>query len=346
MADGGTRRDGRRLSHATLEEIRIRAVQQVEAGESPESVIKALGFSRQRIYEWIAKFREGGFEALRAKPIPGRPRKLTGNQIAWIHRTIVEKNPLQLRFEFALWTCGMVREVIRQQFGVGLSEVSVGRLLRKLGLSPQKPLRRAYQQDPQAVAEWQEEEYPKIRELAKACAAQIFFGDEAGVRSDHHSGRTWAPVGRTPVVPAPGARYGVNLVSAISPRGEMRFMVVPGKMTAGRFRTFLERLMHNAKQPIFLIVDGHPTHRARSVKEFVLQTNGRLRLFFLPPYSPALNPDELVWNHVKTHHVGRAAIESFEHLKSVVLRSLRALRRSPQKIQAFFREQHVRYASI
>jgi len=344
MGRGGKRFDGRKLDHKTLEHIRIQAVRRVEEGESPEIIIRALGFSRPRIYEWIAKYRDGGLDALRAKPIPGRPSKLSGAQVRWIYRTIAHKNPLQLKFEFALWTCGMVRQLLRQRFGVRLSEVSVGRLLRKLGLSPQKPLRRAYQQDPVQVAQWLTEEYPKIQAQAKACGARIFFADEAGVRSDHHAGRTWAPVGKTPVVRTTGARYSVNLVSAVSPGGQLRFMVVPGRMTARKFRGFLERLMYNAKRPIFLIVDGHPTHRARAIKDFVLSTGGRLRLFFLPPYSPQLNPDELVWNHLKTHRIGRAAIRSLAHLKQMVRTSLRALQRSPRTVRAFFHEEHVRYA--
>jgi len=290
------RNDGRKLDHKTLEAIRIRAVQRVEAGESPEVVIKALGFTRARIYEWLAAYREGGYEALKAKQLFGRPPKLTGKQIGKLYKIVTMKNPLQLKFPFALWTRSMIGEVIRDQFDVRLSDVSVGRLLRKLGLSPQKPLRRAYQQDKDQVERWQSDVYPKIRRLAKRENADIYFADEASVRSDYRSGTTWAPKGQTPVVPATGARFSLNLISAVSPRGEMRFMTLNGRMTADRFIEFLNRLMKGAKRPIFVIVDGHPTHRAVKVKKFVAATNGKLRLFFLPPYSPELNPDELVWN--------------------------------------------------
>lgn len=337
--------DGRKLNHKTLEEIRIRAVKRVEAGESPETVIRALGFSRPRIYEWVAKYREGGLEALKAKAIPGRPPRLTGRQLRWIHKTIAEKDPRQFRFEFALWTRGMIRELIRERFGVRLSEVSVGRLLKKLGLSPQKPLRRAYQQDPEAVRQWVEQEYPKIRAQAKRERAVIYFGDEAGVRSDFHAGTTWAPVGRTPVVRTTGARFGLNMISAISPRGEMRFMIVKGRMSAAKLCKFLERLLHKARRPIFLIVDGHPIHRAAVVNRFVASTKGRLRLFCLPPYSPELNPDELVWNNLKNHGIGRRSITGPDHLRNVVIGHLRSLQRSPRMIRAFFQEAHTRYAA-
>ncbi len=338
------KRDGRTLDHKTLEDIRIHAVQRVEAGESPEDVIRVLGFGRTVIYNWLAKYREGGLDALRAKPIAGRPSKLQGKQLKWLYQTITSKNPLQLHFEFALWTRGMVRELIRERFGVGLSEVSVGRLLKKLGLSPQKPLRRAYEQNPELVERWLAEDYPKIQALAKKERATLYFSDEAGVRSDFHSGTTWAPKGKTPIVEATGQRYGMNIISAISPRGEMRFMTVEGRMNAGKFIEFLKRLLRNAEQPVFLIVDGHPSHRARKVFEFVRKTKGKLRLFFLPPYSPELNPDELVWNHLKNHGVGKRIVRSREELKRVVIGHLRFLQKTPDLIRAFFHEPHVRYA--
>lgn len=335
--------DGRALDHKTLEEIRIRAVQSVEAGESPEDVIRTLGFGRTVIYSWLAKYREGGVDALRAKAISGRPSKMTGRQLKWVYKTVTGKNPLQLRFEFALWTRSMIREVIREKFGVRLSEVSVGRMLRKLGLSPQKPLRRAYERDPEFVESWRKKEFPEIRRLAKKERATVYFSDEAGVRSDFHAGTTWALKGQTPVVPATGQRFGMNLISAISPRGDFRFMTVEGRMNAEKFIEFLKRLIHNASRPVFLIVDRHPSHRAKKVLAFVRSTEGRLRLFFLPPYAPDLNPDEHVWNHLKNHGVGKQAIRSRDQFRKVVLGHMRSLQRLPDLIRSFFRDPHLRY---
>ena len=339
------RQDGRRLSHKTLEELRIRAVRQVASGESPEVVIKALGFTRGRIYEWLAKYREGGVDALRAKPIPGRPPKLSGRQLRWIYQTVTNKNPVQLKFTFALWTRAMVRELIRRQFGVRLSEVAVGRLLAKLGLSVQKPLRRAYEQNATLVEKWLKVEYPQIHAAARKAGADIYFEDEAGVRSDFHAGTTWAPVGQTPVVRATGQRFGFNMISAVSAKGKMGFMVKRSRVTAAVFGEFLDRLLYNSRRPIFLIVDGHPTHRAAKVRKFVADTNGRLQLFFLPPYSPELNPDELVWNNVKNHAVGKRALITFKQLHHLVVSHLRKLQRQPAMIRAFFQEPHVRYAA-
>jgi len=342
---GMSKLDGRKLDHKTREAIRIRAVQMVEAGESPEVVVKALGFSRARIYEWLARYREGGIEALRFKGIPGKQPQLSGADLQKLARIITDKNPRQLQFEFALWTRAMVRKLILDEFGVDLSESQVGRLLHQLGMSPQKPLHRAWQRDPERVQRWLDEEFPAIQKLAKKEKAQIFFGDEAGVRSDYHRGTTWAPKGKTPVVETTGARFSVNMLSAIASQGQMRFMTVQGTVTAGKFVQFLERLLDNQKRPVFLIVDGHPVHRAKKVKEFVVTTAGRLRLFQLPPYAPDLNPDELVWNHVKGHRIGRASVSGPDDLKSRVVSALRSLQKCPAKIRGFFQAPSVRYAA-
>jgi transposase len=337
--------DGRKLTHKTLEEIRIRAVKAVEAGESPEQVVKMLGFGRRCIYNWLSAYQQGGIEALRAKKLYGRPPKLTANTMRKIYQTVTTKNPLQLRFSFALWTRAMVRELIHDRFGVKMSEVSVGRLLRRIGLSPQRPLARAYQRNPDMVTAWLREEYPAIQRLAKQEGAVIFFGDESNVRSDYHSGTTWAVKGQTPVVETTGARFSLNLLSAVSPRGDLRFMCHKGKLNAAVFCTFIKRLLVKAERPIYLIVDGHPVHRATSVRKFVQQAGGRLRLFHLPSYSPDLNPDELVWNHLKNHKVGRISIKGPSHLKNTVIGYLRSLQKLPHIVRNFFLAPNVRYAA-
>jgi transposase len=338
--------DGRKLDHKTLEAIRIRAVEQIEAGESPEDIVRSLGFARATIYNWLARYREGGKEGLKAQPLSGRPTKLNGKQIQWIYKTIVGKNPTQLKFEYALWTRKMIGDLINDKYEQRLSDVSVGRLLKKLGLTPQKPLMRAYQQDEEAVRLWLEEEYPRIKEMAKREKADIYFCDEASVRSDYHAGTTWAPKGQTPIVKTTGARFGVNMISAISPRGALRFMVVDGKMNGARFCEFLKRLIHNAAHPIFLVLDGHPAHRSKMVKKFAASTEGKLKLFYLPGYSPELNPDELVWNDLKHHNIGRRIITGPDPLKRLVISHLRALQKKPEKIKAFFLEKNVGYAAI
>lgn len=338
--------DGRKIDRKALEAIRIRAVKRVEAGESPEVVIKALGLTRPRIYEWIAKYREGGIEALRSSKASGRPSKLAGTDLQKIYRLVVGKDPRQLKFSFALWTRGMVRELINREFSVRLSDVSVGRLLHKLGLSPQRPVRRAYQQNQVLVVDWMAKDFPAIKKLAKQVGADIYFGDEASVRSDYHSGTTWAPKGKTPVVVTTGARFKINVISAISPKGELRFMATEKTVNAEVFCEFLGRLIANATAPVFLIIDNHPVHRSTKVREFVNNTNGKLMLFYLPPYSPELNPDELVWNYLKNHNIGRMSHggkKEFQKRVSIIMQSLQEL---TDKVKGFFRHPIIKYTEM
>ena len=337
--------DARKLDHKTLEAIRIRAVEQVQSGESPETVIKALGFSRACIYNWLASYRAGGWHALRARPLKGRPKKISGRQMKWIYDTVTLKNPMQYKFEFALWTRGMIRTLINERYGIKLSLPSVGRLLAQLGLTCQKPLMRAFQQNPALVEKWLREEYPQIRAKAKRIGAEIYFGDEAGVRSDFHSGKTWAPKGKTPIIRTTGARFGFNMISAVSPKGHMRFMVVEGRVAAQQFCEFLRRLVIKAEKPIFLILDGHPVHRSAKVKNLVELIKEKLQIFFLPPYSPELNPDEHVWNDLKNNGIGRMLVAGPDDMRRKVISHLKFLQRNPVLIQSFFQAPTTTYAA-
>jgi transposase len=335
--------DGRKLDHKTLETLRIRAVKQIEDGAHPEDVAEVLGLDRSTVFKWVARYREGGVAALKAKPVPGRPSKLSGPQIARLYALIVGKDPRQMQFDFALWTREMVREVIRREFRAALSVVSVGRLLRKMGLSPQRPLHRAYEQNPEAVQRWKSETYPAIRAEAEQAGATIYFADEAGIRSDYHSGTTWAPIGRTPVVDNTGKRFSVNMISAVTAKGALRFAVYEGNTNAASFIDFCKRLMHDAPGPVFLIVDGHSAHRAKVTTEFVASTGGRLKLFFLPGYSPQLNPDEWVWKNVKHDRIGKTGVTSQDDLKSKAISALRRLQKLPRLVRGFFADPHLSY---
>lgn len=334
--------DARKLDHHTLQTMRQRAVKSVREGESPEDVARILGINRRTIYRWIAAFNDGGQNALLAKPVPGRPSVLSDEELAWLYRNIGEKTPQQFKLEYGLWTVRLIRHLIEYHLGKKLSPATVHRVVRNLGFTPQKPLYRAWQQDAELVRTWENETYPEIRARAKALGATIYFADEAGLRSDYHTGTTWSLRGSTPVVHPTGKRFSLNMLSAISPRGELRFMVHEGSVNAEVFLTFLKRLMIGATAPIFLIVDGHSIHKAKTIKDFVESTNGMLEIFYLPPYSPQLNPDETVWAHVK-RTVSRKIVEDFSDMKALVYSALRSIQRQPEKVRSFFRHPETQY---
>lgn len=337
--------DGRKLSHAKLEEIRFNAVKAVQEGQAPTAVARTMGLYTNRIFVWLAMYRAGGWDALRASKGTGRPKRLSGRQIQWIYNTVTMKNPLQLKLPFALWTRSQIRTIIYREFRVQLSLTSIGRLLAQLGLTCQKPLFRAYQQNPSLVEQWLNKEYPRIRAMAKHEGAEIFFEDESGVRSDFHSGTTWAPRGKTPVVRVTGQRFSLNMISAISPKGSLRFMVVHGGVGARVFIDFLKRLMHGRQRKVFLIVDGHPSHRSKTARRYVDSLGGKLKLFFLPPYSPELNPDEFVWNDVKNNGVARTLVHGPSDLHRAVIGRLRYLQKSPKIVRSFFQAPDTCYAA-
>ena len=335
--------DGRKLDHATLEELRIRASKRVVAGARAQDVADDLGLRRSTVFAWAAAYRSGGVEALRAKAIPGRPPKLSDTQLNRLYALIVGAHPAQFQLEFALWTRELVGQLIDQQFGVSLSLATVGRLLRKIGLSPQRPLRRATQQDPERVTRWKTEQYPAIRAEAAQLGATIYVADEAGIRSDYHAGTTWAPFGQTPIVRTTGARHSINMISAVTAKGAMHFTTFTAKMDAAVFIDYCRDLLHDDGGTVFLVLDGHPVHRSRAVKDFAESTNGKLRLFFLPPYSPELNPDEWVGKNVKHDRIGKTNITSADDLTGKAEQALLRLQQLPQLVRAFFSDPDLSY---
>lgn len=328
--------DGRKLDHQTLEALRLRAVERVARGSDPREVAVALGLHKHTVYGWVATARKAGREALRAKPVPGRPPKLTESQTRRVCEVVVGTDPRQLQFDFALWTRDLVRVFICCEFGVELSASAVGRLLHRLGLSPQRPLWRAWQADPEKVQAWKQTEYPAIAKAAKRAGGTVYFLDEAGIRSDHHAGTTWGAIGRTPIVKTTGARFSLNMISAVTAKGLLRFSTFTGSMTGEKFIEFCKRLMADTTGPVFLVVDGHLVHRSKRVKAFAAASKGKLRLFQLPGYSPQLNPDEWVWKNIKHDRVGRSGITGPDQFKALAVAALRRLQAMPHIVRGFF----------
>lgn len=339
------KRDGRTLDHKTLEEIRRMAVQRVREGEKPSVVIASFGFNRPVIYKWLkaAAGRGRGLRALRSTRGTGRPRSLTPAQERQVFRWINGRDPRQYGLDFGLWTRRIVALLIQRKFGVRLGVTAVGALLAKLGLTPQKPLQRAYQRDPQAIERWQREVYPAIARRAKHESADIFFWDESGFRADTVHGKTWGLRGETPVVHRPGQRQSISAASAINARGAFWFCTYQGALNGARFVELLKQLMRHRKRRLHLIVDGLPAHKKAVVKDYVQSIGGKLTLHFLPGYAPDLNPDELVWSHVKRTGTARNPLQKGEQLQGRIEAELLAVQRDRPLLRSFFRAPSVAY---
>jgi transposase len=298
--------DFRSLNADTQENTRRQAVTAVKSGMSIVEAARLFGVTRQALGNWISLYRSKGTAGLRARK-RGRPAggRLRGWQAAQITRTIVDRCPDQLKLPMYLWTREAVALLIKRRFGIEVSVWTAGRYLCKWGFTSHKPIRRAFEQDTEEVRRWLEVEYPRLKALAKRDGAEIYWCDEMGLRSDHATGRSYGRKGKTPVIPGTGQRFGCNLVSAITNRGRLYFMVFKSRFQAVVFVRFLRRLSKHVKRRIYLIVDSHPVHRSAVAKRWVDERRGEMKLFFLPGYSPELNPDEYLNQDVKSNAVGR-----------------------------------------
>jgi len=335
--------DGRTLTHEASETIRLMAVRRVREGERPSEVIRAYGLCRTSIYKWLRAARRGGEAALASRKGTGRPDKLTVRQKQQVRRWICGRDPRQHGFDFGLWTRKIVAALIAQKMKVSLSVTSVGRLLAELDITPQKPLRRAYERDPLAIEKWKRAEYPALEARARRCGADIFFLDEAGIRSDAPLQRTWGARGQTPVVATSGQRQAVNAISAVNLLGAFWYNVYTGRLNAAQFILFLKDFLRSRRRPVFLVVDRHPAHIAKVVAQFVQAQQGRLELHFLPGYAPDLNPDEFVWNHLRQRGVSKQPLRRNESLRARVEADLAAIRADPPLVRSFFRAPSVSY---
>lgn len=338
--------DFRSLKPDVQESVRRQAVADVSAGKTVTAVAKAHGVSRMAVHGWIRQHSEGGAVALAAKK---RGRPLGGSLKSWqaaqISKAIIDRCPDQMKLPFCLWTRDAVCSLIERRFGITLSRWTVGRYLSRWGFTPQKPVRRAYERDPEAVRTWLSYQFPQIRRRAKETGSVILWGDEMGLRSDHTTGTSFGLRGQTPVIAGTGQRFGCNMISAIGNRGELYFMVFISRFDAKIFIDFLGRLTRQVKRKVFLIVDGHPVHRSIIVKRWLEKNEHRIRLFRLPGYSPELNPDELLNQDVKSNAVGRQRPKDKKEMVSNVRSHLRSRQKQSEIVKNFFNEEHVKYAA-
>jgi transposase len=329
--------DGRTLDHKTLEHIRVQAVRRViEDGESPSEVMKSFGLCRTTIYPWLRDYNDQGLEALVESISQGPTPKLTERQQQQVRRWILGKDPRQHGFDFGLWTRRIVRQLIQEKMGIELCLTSVGKLLASLNITPQKPLRRAYERDPKAVDLWLAQTYPLLKKRAKKLGAMIFFLDEAGFQSDPPLGRTYGLKGETPVVNTSGQRQSINVISAVNARGAFWAATYDGKLNSESFVLFLNNFMEGQKRKVFLVLDSLPAHKAKMVESYVESLEGRLELHFLPTYAPDLNPDEFVWGYMKKNGVSKKPLKKNESLRERVEADLVAIQSNVSLVRSFF----------
>lgn len=341
-------KDARTLPREAQEALRKRAVAAVESGISMVDAAKAFGVSRYAIHLWMKAYKQEGEEGLKNRrkgPAKGFGKRLSATQEKQVKEWVMGKHPEQLQLPFYLWTRQAVRELIEDQFGkqVGLS--TVGNYLKTWGFTPQKPVRRAFEQNNAAVQCWLTETYPAIARRAKEEKALIYWGDETGLRSDHQTGRSYGLKGKTPVIPGTGQRFSINMISAITNRGNLNFMTFDGTFRVNTFKEFMRRLCKQAGRKIFLIVDGHPVHRAKLIQNWREEHRSEIELFYLPGYSPELNPDEL-WNQdLKSNALGNRRPRTKAQMKADVQSYGRSTQRHPEIVKGYFEEEHVRYAA-
>jgi len=305
-------------------------------------VTRIFNVPTRTVFDWLARYRSGGWHALNDERKSGRPKKLSAEDMRWVYDAVSMKNPLNYQFDFCLWTLKIIRTMIEKERGIKLSKSSVSRLLHNLGLSSQRPLYKSYKQDPKKIEEYLQTTFPEVVKQAKAIGAVIYFVDEASVRSDSHRGATWGKVGQTPVVKDSGGRFGFKIISAVTARGDMRFSFIKDKMNSRKFISFLKKLRKDAGRPIIVITDNARYHHSRETQTFIEKNIDSIIMAFLPAYSPEFNPDEQVWNHAKAR-LAKLPIIDKESMKQSLLSIMRSIQKQTSLIKSFFKMTDTKY---
>ncbi len=339
--------DARKLTLEQLELLRQQAIRLLKQGRTQADVADTLGVRAATISDWNKLYKTGGKKALKLKhpgPSKGSNRLLTPDQAKEIKRLIIDKTPDQLKLPFVLWDRKAVKELIYRQYGIHLAIRTIGEYLHRWNFTPQRPVKRAYEQQPKEVQRWLDEVYPAIKIKAIQEQAEIHWGDETGFRNDHHYGRGYAPRGKTPEVRVSAKRVGINMISSITNQGKVRFMIYRRTMDAQIFIKFLKRLIQGNDRKIILILDNLRVHHAYVVRDWLKGKEEQIELFYLPSYSPELNPDEYLNNDLKQGVHSNTLFRNITSLKNGVLSHMRMLQKTPARVKNYFNHPNIVYA--
>jgi transposase len=341
--------DARKLTTDQQYLLRVRAVDMVfKNGITRRQSAKLLGVSRSHVNKWCQAFELGGYDALKLGRRGRRPLEqmaLNPHQCAQIKNIITDNTPDQLKMPFVLWERVAIRELIRSKLGITLALRTLSDYLARWGMTPQRPVERAYQRNPQAVEKWQNEEYTTIRERAQREGATILWGDETGVQNQSNQGRSFAPKGQTPEIRKVGKKLRVNMISTVTNRGKIRFMIYEGKMNQKLFIDFLKRLIASNQGKVFLILDNLSVHHGKIIKEWVSLNHENIELFFIPSYSPELNPDEYLNRDLKKNVNASRSPRNISELKQNLTSFMRKLQKSPARVLKYFNSSWIQYAA-
>jgi transposase len=331
----------------TQEAIRMKVVAYLQKKlGTQKQCSEVFALAERSVNRIWSKYKQEGKRSLNKKKrgVQGG-KKITGKQAAEVRQLVKDKLPDQLKLPFGLWTREAVQQLIERKYGIELSRWQVGRYLKSWGYSPQKPISKAFEQKPEIVKEWLEKEFPSIKKRAKKENAVIYFGDETGMRSDHQAGKSYAPKGKTPVIKRTGKRFSLNMISAISNKGHLQFMIIDGRFNSEVFAMFLKQMIKYNRQKIYFVTDGHPAHKTKKLNEWLSENKDRIEVFFLPPYSPELNPQEYVNQDVKTNIIGKKRPINKAEMRMNVEEFMNNRKNDKTQVQKYFHQKHVRYAA-
>ncbi len=340
--------DARTLSSAEQELIRRQVVRMKKQGNSFVSISKVLSIHRNTVSEIWQLYKSKGIAGLIIKKRgrkKGEKQTLDKEEEKQIRQLLLDKSPEQYKLTFALWTRQAVQELIKLTFGIEMPIRTVGEYLRRWNFTPQKPLKRTYEQQPKKVKNWLDTIYPEIHKRCQKEKAEIHWGDETGIRSDSQHGRSYAPKGKTPAIVFSAKRSSINMISTITNQGKLRFMIYSKTMNAERFITFLKQLIKDSQKKIFLILDNLRVHHAYLVQDWIKENIEKIELFFLPAYSPELNPDEYLNNHLKSNIHSKPPAKNNKVLENNVKAHMEYLQKKPMVVRNYFLHPKIEYAA-